>query len=131
MGGMDSGSLETVDKSQFHKFNHILPQVASKGPLKEKTTKPIISQNPKISFFFVIAIPIKGYPSSQSLNIAWSFSGCNKQLLRKTTITSWWFQPTSKIWVKMSSSSPIFGVYIKISCHHLVTGFWWPTLYPP
>ena len=27
--------------------------------------------------------------------------------------TSWWFQPISKIWVKMGSSSPIFRVKIK------------------
>ena len=35
--------------------------------------------------------------------------------------TGWWFQPLWKIWVKMDSSSPIFGVNIKksLSCHHL------------
>ena len=41
--------------------------------------------------------------------------------LRK--LTSWWLnQPIWKIWVKMGSSSPIFGVKIKkyLTCHHPV-----------
>ena len=38
----------------------------------------------------------------------------------KIAISSWWFQPNRKIWFKMGSSSPIFGVKIKhIWNHHL------------
>ena len=40
------------------------------------------------------------------------------------TSTSWWLnQPIRKIWVKMGSPSPIFGLKSKkyLSCHHLAT----------
>ena len=38
----------------------------------------------------------------------------------KPTFSSWWFQPLWKIWVKMGSSSPKFGMKISkyFSCHH-------------
>ena len=66
----------------------------------------------------------------------WSFSRLLVQQLESRTSTNqqmWfldiilvggWTNPTWKIWVKMGSSSPMFGMKIKkkLSCHHLVIG---------
>ena len=42
-----------------------------------------------------------------------------KDIFSPQKTTSWWFQPTWKIWVKMGSSSPSFGIKknIYLSCH--------------
>ena len=62
------------------------------------------------SFNYISTVYLKG-----GLKKMYNISGMFQTIIANITITitSWWFQPISKIWVKMGSSSPILGMKIK------------------